>query len=105
MAAMAFGGAAGLIGISQWHLCDQGQPLAQWVIPGATASAAMLFVGRRPLRRAIAFASVALALVLSVSFTTAVHGPTYTGNPRATRDRAAPHGEWHTIVTGLYRKP
>lgn len=102
---MAFAGAAGLVGLANLHLCDEGQPIAQWVIPAASASAAMLFVGSRAHRLAIAFGSVALATILSFSFTDAVHGSTYTGNPRATRERTAPKAEWHTFVTGLYRKP
>lgn len=105
VAAIGFGGAAALIGLSQLHLCDEGQPLAQWVIPGASATAAMLFVGHVRTRRGLAFASLGVALVLSLSFTSAVHGPTYTGNPAAVRGRPAPKTEWHTMLTGLYGKP
>ena len=41
---------------------------------------------------------------LSFSFTDAVHGATYTGNPAPTRERPAPKSEWHSFLTGLYRK-
>lgn len=101
IAAIAFGGAAGLIGVSQMHLCHEGTPLAQWMLPGATASASMLFVQSRPLRRAIAFVSIVAALGLSTSFTTAVHGTTYTGNPGM---NPGARSEWHSFLTGLYRR-
>ena len=98
VAAGGFGGACALVGLSQMQLCDEGFPLAQWIIPGAAASASMLFVAHRPARRAVAIGSVLAALALSFSFTEAVHGPRYTGNARSGGARAA----WHTFLTGLY---
>ena len=100
IAAIAFGGVAGMIGLSQVHMCAEGTPLAQWVLPGATASAAMMFVESRALRRTIAFASILAALTLSVSFTSAVHGATYTGNPNTPGARS----QWHSFLTGLYER-
>ncbi|MFO0673594.1 MAG: hypothetical protein U0235_28910 [Polyangiaceae bacterium] len=105
VAAIAWGGAVVLVGLMQLHACDEGQPIAQWVIPAASATAAVLFVGHKAVRRALAIFAILTAFVLSFSFTAAVHGPTYTGNPGALRDRPAPRAEWHTMLTGLYRKP
>src|SRR5688572_859158 len=98
MAATAVGGAAAVVGSMQFHMCAEGVPLAQWMIPGASGTAAMLFVGARPLRRALALASVMLAVALSFSFTEAVHGSAYTGNPSPTHDRSAAKSEWHSFL-------
>lgn len=105
IAATAVGGVAGVIGTMQFHACYEGVPLAQWIIPGASGTAAMLFVGVRPLRRMLAIASILAAFALSFSFTSAVHGAVYTGNPNPTHDRGAAKSEWHSFLTGLYAKP
>ena len=104
IAATAVGGTAGLVGMTQLHMCAEGIPLAQWIIPGACASGAMMFVTVRPVRRALALASILAAIVLSTTFTSAVHGDVYTGNPRAVAGRSAAIVEWHSFLTGLYRR-
>lgn len=88
------------------HGCDAGQPLMQWALPALCLVAAVLFVGDRRARAGLVAGAVTVMLGLGLHYVSAVHGPTWIGNPHA-RVLAGRAGlaEWHTSVTGLWRRP
>ncbi len=83
-----------------------GQPLSQWAIPGACTVAALMLVRHPGLRRVLAVASIVLGFVLSFHYSAEVQGPTWVGlaspDPRYRVGPVQP--EWHSWLTGLYRR-
>jgi hypothetical protein len=87
------------------HRCDCGVPLFQWVLPSAALFGVLLLV--EPMKPRV-FAAIALSvtsLTLSFHYAGAVHGPTWVGNPESfTLESTRARFEWHTALTGLYRR-
>jgi hypothetical protein len=95
--------AMALVGGFAIHMCMLGQPVAQWLLPSACGSVAVLFVDSRALRRGLAVTSILLCAVLTQHYTAEVHGPTYVGT-QVGRFAGHTRREWHSWITGLYRR-
>ena len=87
------------------HRCDCGIPLFQWLIPSIALICVVLLV--EPIKQRL-FGAIALSvtsLALSFHYAGAVHGPTWIGNPESvTLESTRARFEWHTPITGLYRR-
>ncbi|MDP2305033.1 MAG: hypothetical protein Q8P18_03300 [Pseudomonadota bacterium] len=80
------------------HGCDEGTPRAGWLLSAVLLTLSVAGVERRAWRVSLAFVHVAAGAWISLLLAEAVHGPTWAG--LAARGRP----EWHTPVTGLYRR-
>ncbi len=89
------------------HACQLGQPVQQWLVPGLAMMAALALVGPATWRRSTAATLFLVGLSLSFHYMTVVHGAAWVGVEQA----PGPDGslgmatsEWHTWLTGLYRR-
>ncbi|MDP2313833.1 MAG: hypothetical protein Q8P41_13075 [Pseudomonadota bacterium] len=80
------------------HGCDEGTPRAGWLLSGVLLTLSVAGVERRAWRVSLAFVHVGAGVLISFLLAETVHGPTWAGV--ASRGRP----EWHTPVTGLYRR-
>ena len=85
------------------HMCPLGQPLTQWLIPGVCMTVSLLCIGATALRRTLAGAAMVLGVALTWNFIDVVHGPDFVGTNDA-RLVGPTHREWHTWISGLYRR-
>jgi hypothetical protein len=79
------------------HMCMNGTPVSQWLIPSACLSATLLFVRPSFTRRLASAALVVAAFALSFQYSAEVHHDRYIGVS------GLGSFEWHSPVTGLYR--
>ena len=87
------------------HRCDCGVPLFQWVLPSLALLAVVLLVEPMKPRVLAAIALSATSFGLSFHYAALVHDSTWVGNPRSmTLEAAGARREWHTPLTGLYRR-
>jgi len=99
------GGVSLVVGAMSAHACGNGQAVSQWVVPGACAAASLALVKAPWLRRGLASVSLLLALVLSFHYGGVVHGSRYIGtSPPPHYESCGAETEWHTWLTGLYRR-
>lgn len=92
------------VGVFFLHGCDAGAPLTQWSVGVGCAASAVLFVRDPKPRRWLTVGALLVMLGLCAHFTVAVHGDTWIGNPASFSLDAPAHAEWHTWLTGLYRR-
>jgi hypothetical protein len=82
IAAAAIGlGAMVVCAGSNMHLCLEGVPRTQWLLPGLVLIIAWAAIGRAALRRVVAGSLIIGMLGLSCHFTHLVHQQGWTGNP------------------------
>jgi len=79
------------------HMCLNGTPVLQWLIPAACLSATLLFVRPSLSRRIACGVLIIVAVALPAQYSTEVHAGRYIGNP------AVGSFQWYTPLTGLYR--
>ncbi len=103
LAAIVLGAGAPFLAV---HGCDLGEPLSQWLVPAICLGVALALVGPTWLRRTLVAACVVAGLALSFDYATAVHGPVFVGvaDPDVHHGIAGTEREWHTWLTGLYRR-
>lgn len=88
------------------HGCGLGQPVAQWAVPAVCLASALMFIQTPRLRRVVAMTITAAGLALSFHYVVVVHGTEYVGvaNPDPHYGIARSERQWHTPLTGLYRR-
>lgn len=64
------------------HLCKEGNPFAQWLLPAPAALLVLMFVKHDGWRRLIGATALVATVGLSFHFSELVHRPGYTGNPK-----------------------
>jgi hypothetical protein len=100
--ALAFGGA--LLAI---HSCANGQPIQQWVIPGLVMSAVLCFAESNRSTAVALLVLFSMSTGLSLHYAQIVHGEVWIGVERSVDEEnhlVEGHREWHTRLTGLYRR-
>jgi hypothetical protein len=110
LAALLAGLIALLVAAAGLHMCDEGQPLQQWLIPAVCIGFVVAVIRER--RRCITLAALLglAALVMTLHYGALVHGDTYIGRstPSASMTESqpgrVPERGWHTPLTGLYRR-
>lgn len=80
------------------HGCDEGAPSFGWLLSGVLLALTIVGVHRRSWRVGVAVSHMVAGIGVTLLLTDAVHGPTWSGRS----DRGA--AQWHTPVTGLYRR-
>ena len=89
------------------HACQVGQPVQQWLVPGLAMTVTLALVGPAAWRRGTAVILFLAGLSLSFHYTTVVHGEVWVGveqAPGVDGSSAEAMSEWHTWLTGLYRR-
>jgi hypothetical protein len=99
-----------VIGAAGLHMCDEGQPLQQWLIPAVCIGFVAAII-RDHRRVAMLVGGLALtSFVLTLNYGGLVHGNTWIGRSTPSWSMAETHPgrlpeqSWHTPVTGLYRR-
>lgn len=65
------------------HLCSEGTPLTQWIVPATCLWCVLVFFESKTCRRVCAVLLVGIMFTLSCHYSDVVHEPEWTGNPRA----------------------
>ncbi len=86
------------------HGCDAGQPLMQWALPMCCLMMATLLVGPPRIAIVIALLAGATAVLGSFHYASVVHGPDWVGNEESKTLNSPASSEWHTPISGLYRR-
>jgi hypothetical protein len=99
-------GVAGSLILGSWmiHLCGNGQAFTQWLIPSACVTLSVAFIGPSALRRGIIAVSLVLSLLLTWHYVGVVHGPDFVGTQAAEGFTGPTRREWHSWISGLYRR-
>jgi hypothetical protein len=69
-----------VLGLLQWHSCQEGRAYLQWVIPSLCALAGILFIRWWKPALGLALVQVGSMTFLTTNYHELVHGPVYTGN-------------------------
>ena len=96
--------AAGLLAI---HACAFGQPIQQWVVPGLVMSGVLCCTAHSRAKGTVLTLLFGVAIGLSFHYAHLVHGKEWIGVERSLgADKQLIDGqrEWHTHLTGLYRR-
>ncbi len=64
------------------HLCSEGTPLTQWIVPAVCLWCVLTFFESKTCRRVSAVLLVGVMFTLSCHYSDVVHEPEWTGNPR-----------------------
>lgn len=106
MAGALFAGALGalVLGGGMIHMCANGQAFTQWLVPSACVTLSVAFIGPIALRRAVIAASLVLSVLLTWHYVGVVHGPEFVGTQAAERSTGPTKREWHSWISGLYRR-
>ncbi len=94
-------------GLLAFHECSMGQPVQQWLVPGLCIMAVLLWAPNSVQKALCLLLLFGCAAGLSVHYANVVHSASWQGLQTAVSEE---HGEeiaqsqWHTPLTGLYRK-
>ena len=109
VAALSLGPALAIgSGLLAFHECGMGQPIQQWLIPGLAISAVLLWT-QHSVQKALAIVCLTGgAAALCLHYAETVHSPEWQGVETAAsteEGNVLGAAQWHTPLTGLYRKP
>lgn len=82
VSAIIAGGTGVFADISSAHLCSEGNPLTQWIIPALCMGVVLCYFRNALPRRILAASLFVVMLALSMHYAGVVHEPKWTGNPR-----------------------